>query len=71
MIGDLLDGWEILFSGIKMVDGDLVHSDIHYGAIRPVPVVTWEVRLADRRGVGPNSAAVLFFHLLVWLENWG
>ena len=47
MVRDLLYGREILFSCVEMVNRYLVHSYIHYGAVRPMAVVAREVRLTD------------------------
>ena len=47
MVRDLLYGGEILFSCVEVVHRYLVHSYIHYGAVRPMAVVAGEVGLTD------------------------
>jgi hypothetical protein len=62
-VADLLYCWEVLLGCVEMIYCDLVHSDIHYGAVRTVAVISDEVRSAN----GRRKSLFLRFFLL--LEN--
>ena len=73
---DLLDCREVLLRRVEVIYSHLVHRDVHYWTVRPLPVVGREVRLASDRnraataaGAAHDSSRVLFLDLLCWLED--
>jgi hypothetical protein len=45
LISYLLNGWEVLLSGVEVVNSHLIHRYIHYWTLRPLYSTILEVRL--------------------------
>lgn len=77
IIRNFFDGGKVFLSCVKMVNGHLVHSDVHDRAMSSMPVLTWEVRLTYMRRTtahvrinAQNASWMLFLNFLGWLEYW-